>query len=160
MLEIREYASVHDNLAAYRDIRARLTNSPPPPKVIHRIVIDPETIHPIELPRQLTRIHDIISASCRYYDISRDELLGKRRQMRLTTPRHVAMAVARHLTRRSFTDLGRKFGGRDHTTVMSAAHKMAPVLAAVVPTMAADATPEQWVRAMCVALGGFNASQV
>lgn len=70
-------------------------------------------------PTRLT-VKDIQRAVCVYYRISHDDLVGERRLRRLVRPRQVAMWLCRKLTDRSMPDIGRRFGGRDHTTVLHA----------------------------------------
>jgi chromosomal replication initiator protein len=47
-----------------------------------------------------------------------------RRARNVARPRQVAMYLAKQLTSRSLPEIGRKFGGRDHTTVMHAVRKV------------------------------------
>ncbi|HFB55562.1 MAG TPA: chromosomal replication initiator protein DnaA [Hellea balneolensis] len=54
------------------------------------------------------------------FGISMDEILSKRRSRAIARPRQVAMYLCKTLTKRSLPDIGRRFGGRDHTTVMHA----------------------------------------
>lgn len=55
-----------------------------------------------------------------YYDLSARELKGSSRVRRISWPRQVAMALIRQRTNFSLPDIGKCFGGRDHTTVMHA----------------------------------------
>ncbi|MGF1605593.1 MAG: chromosomal replication initiator protein DnaA [Rhodothalassiaceae bacterium] len=55
-----------------------------------------------------------------YYNLRLNEMLSSRRSRRIARPRQVAMYLAKQLTSRSLPDIGRKFAGRDHTTVMHA----------------------------------------
>ncbi len=71
------------------------------------------------------RIETIQSEVCRYYGVSREELVGEKRTRRIVTPRQVAMYLSRELTDGSLPAIGRAFGGRDHTTVMYAVQKIA-----------------------------------
>jgi chromosomal replication initiator protein len=71
------------------------------------------------------RIESIQSEVCRYYGVTRDELVGEKRTRRIVTPRQVAMYLSRELTDSSLPAIGRAFGGRDHTTVMYAVQKVA-----------------------------------
>lgn len=59
-----------------------------------------------------------------YYNLRLAELLSARRARNIARPRQVAMYLAKHHTSRSLPEIGRKFGGRDHTTVMHAVRKV------------------------------------
>ena len=59
-----------------------------------------------------------------FYDISEDELNGKRRSQNLVLPRQVAMRLCQMFTDASLNQIGERFGGRDHTTVMHACDKV------------------------------------
>ena len=65
------------------------------------------------------------SAVGRFYGLTRDELLSRRRYRAFSTPRQIAMYLAKHLTLQSYPNLGRRFGDRDHTTVLHAVRKVA-----------------------------------
>ena len=56
----------------------------------------------------------------RYYDLPVIEMKSSRRSHSVAHPRQVAMYLARHLTLRSLPEIGRRFGGRDHTTLIHA----------------------------------------
>lgn len=53
-----------------------------------------------------------------HYNIRLSDMIGPRRVRTIARPRQVAMYLAKHLTARSLPEIGRRFGGRDHTTVM------------------------------------------
>lgn len=55
---------------------------------------------------------------CKYYNISRADLVSTRRTKNVMEPRHVAIYLSRKLTTRSLPYIGGKFGGRDHTTAL------------------------------------------
>ena len=59
-----------------------------------------------------------------FYDISEDEITGKRRSQNLVLPRQIAMRLCQVYTDASLNQIGEKFGGRDHTTVMHACDKI------------------------------------
>lgn len=59
-----------------------------------------------------------------YYNLRLSELLSARRSQNIARPRQVAMYLSKQLTSRSLPEIGRKFGGRDHTTVMHAVRKV------------------------------------
>jgi chromosomal replication initiator protein len=60
----------------------------------------------------------------RQYNVSRADLLSSRRTANVVRPRQVAMYLAKLLTLRSLPEIGRRFGGRDHTTVLHAVRKI------------------------------------
>jgi chromosomal replication initiator protein len=59
-----------------------------------------------------------------YYAIKLSDLLSARRAREVARPRQVAMFLAKRLTPKSLPDIGRRFGGRDHTTVMHAVKRI------------------------------------
>ncbi|CUX25880.1 MULTISPECIES: chromosomal replication initiator protein DnaA [Agrobacterium] len=70
------------------------------------------------------RIEDIQRIVARHYNVSRQELVSNRRTRVIVKPRQIAMYLAKMLTPRSFPEIGRRFGGRDHTTVLHAVRKI------------------------------------
>ncbi len=70
------------------------------------------------------RIEDIQRVVSRHYNVSRQELVSNRRTRVIVKPRQIAMYLAKTLTPRSFPEIGRRFGGRDHTTVLHAVRKI------------------------------------
>lgn len=68
---------------------------------------------------------DKIQRACaKEFNISIDEILSKRRARAIARPRQVAMYLSKMLTTRSLPDIGRRFGGRDHTTVIHAVKRI------------------------------------
>jgi chromosomal replication initiator protein len=65
---------------------------------------------------------------CEFYEISEDELIGKRRSQNLVLPRQIAMRLCQLYTDSSLNQIGEKFGGRDHTTVMHSCEKINKML--------------------------------
>jgi len=63
-------------------------------------------------------------ATSKEFGIELDELLSKRRARAIARPRQVAMYLSKTLTTRSLPDIGRRFGGRDHTTVIHAVKRI------------------------------------
>jgi chromosomal replication initiator protein len=59
-----------------------------------------------------------------YFKLKQADLLSERRTRAVARPRHVAMYLAKQLTTRSYPDIGRRFGGRDHTTVLHAVKRI------------------------------------
>lgn len=69
-------------------------------------------------------IDEIQRAVADYFNLRLSELLSDRRARNIARPRQVAMYLAKQLTSRSLPEIGRKFGGRDHTTVMHGVRKI------------------------------------
>jgi chromosomal replication initiator protein len=74
-------------------------------------------------PRRV-RIEDIQRVVARHYNVSKADLLSARRTRTIVRPRQIAMYLAKVLTPRSLPEIGRRFGGRDHTTVLHAVRKI------------------------------------
>jgi chromosomal replication initiator protein len=64
-----------------------------------------------------------------YFQLSTAQLFSQRRDRRLLVPRHVGMYLTRRLTGLSFGEIGSRFGGRDHSTVLHGCRKIAAALA-------------------------------
>jgi len=69
-------------------------------------------------------IEDIQRTVSDYFNIRLSDLLSARRARAVARPRQVAMYLSKQLTTRSLPEIGRKFGGRDHTTVMHAVKRI------------------------------------
>ena len=72
-----------------------------------------------------------------FFDLSLEDMISQRRHRAVARPRQIAMYFCKRLTRRSFPDIGQRFGGRDHTTVMHAVKRIEE-LAAVDAAFAAE----------------------
>ncbi len=70
--------------------------------------------------RRRITIDEIQRTVCQFYRVDRTEMGSKRRARAVVRPRQVAMYLAKVLTPRSYPEIGRKFGGRDHSTVIHA----------------------------------------
>lgn len=69
-------------------------------------------------------IDDIQRAVSAYFDIKPIDLISARRARAVARPRQIAMYLAKRLTTRSLPEIGRKFGGRDHSTVIHAVRRI------------------------------------
>ena len=98
----------------------KLTGYPVTLEMAEREVRD--LIRPQEPKR--VKIEDIQRVVARQYNVSRADLLSSRRTANVVRPRQVAMYLAKTLTLRSLPEIGRRFGGRDHTTVLHAVRKI------------------------------------
>lgn len=70
------------------------------------------------------RIEEIQRVVARHYNVTKQDLLSNRRTRSIVKPRQVAMYLAKMMTPRSLPEIGRRFGGRDHTTVLHAVRKI------------------------------------
>lgn len=73
---------------------------------------------------RLLTIADVQKLVLQHFGISLDDLTGSRRTQNLVLPRQMAMYLCRQLLSSSFPEIARKFGGRDHSTVIYACTRM------------------------------------
>lgn len=78
--------------------------------------------------RKLT-IEEIQRKVAEHYNIRLSDMIGPKRNRTIARPRQVAMYLAKHLTPRSLPEIGRRFGGRDHTTIMHGVRKIEELMA-------------------------------
>lgn len=72
-----------------------------------------------------TSIEDIQKKIADFYKLDPRDFQSQQRSRRVARPRQVAMFLAREITSRSLPEIGRRFGGRDHTTVLHACRRIA-----------------------------------
>jgi chromosomal replication initiator protein len=70
------------------------------------------------------KIEDILKVVGRHFNVARTDLLSPRRARTVVVPRQIGMYLAKKLTARSLPEIGRRFGGRDHSTVLHAVRKI------------------------------------
>ena len=99
---------------------AEYTRSPVTIELVRRALHDL-----IAVQRRLTTIEHIQRTVAEYYKIKHADMLSKRRNRAIARPRQMAMCLARELTSHSLPEIGDRFGGRDHTTVLYACEKIA-----------------------------------
>lgn len=125
---VESYHSAHQARLARIHAAARWREEPPinaepfyPGMWFHHLVnqTDDPAIHARAL-----RISDVQKAVCRKFKVSRIDMLSGRRTKDVVLPRHVAMYLSRKMTLQSIPEIGRRFGGRDHTTVLFAIAKI------------------------------------
>ncbi len=111
---------------------------------LNRIYAQTQLIgHPVTLEGSQEVLHDLLRANDRrvtideiqkrvaeHYRIRLADMHSARRARAVARPRQVAMFLCKQLTPRSLPEIGRKFGGRDHTTVMHAVRKIEELRAA------------------------------
>ncbi len=69
-------------------------------------------------------VDEIQKATAEHFALKQADLLCERRTRAIARPRQLAMYLAKTLTTRSYPDIGRRFGGRDHTTVLHAVRRI------------------------------------
>ncbi len=110
----RELIGVFTKLATYAD----LTKKPVTLEVAE------EAVGLRAAPGAKTSIEDIQRKTAEFYKLEVKDFHSPQRARRVARPRQVAMYLARKLTSRSLPEIGRRFGGRDHTTVLHACRRI------------------------------------
>ncbi len=77
-----------------------------------------------ESHRSVMGVDRILEVVCKHYGVRISDLHGRRRTQSIVLPRQVAMYLTRKLTPLSLTEIGARFGGRDHSTVLYAVSKI------------------------------------
>lgn len=79
-------------------------------RIFKNLSIDPSELTPLR----------IINVVANYYKINKKDIIGKSRKKEFVSPRHIAVYLIRHITGLGYTEIGKHFGGRDHSTTISA----------------------------------------
>jgi len=77
---------------------------------------------PSNLPK--IRVERIQQAVAKHFGVERADILSARRTKDVTRPRQVAMYLSKRLTLKSLPEIGRRFGGRDHSTALHGIRKI------------------------------------
>lgn len=75
-------------------------------------------------PERRITVDEIQKAAAEHFSLRQADLLSERRTRAIARPRQIAMYLCKQLTTRSYPDIGRRFGGRDHTTVLHGVRKI------------------------------------
>ena len=67
---------------------------------------------------------EIMRKTCDYFNVRMSDMVSPKRSRNIARPRQMAMYLAKHLTSRSYPEIGKRFGNRDHTTVIHAVRKI------------------------------------
>ena len=78
----------------------------------------------LAIQKKLVSMDNIIKTVAEYYNLKISELLSKRRNRSIARPRQIAMALCKKITNHSLPEIGKAFGGRDHTTVLHACRQI------------------------------------
>ena len=117
---IRELEGALVRILAYSSLYGRTVSVALAEEVLKDILLDAQYR---EIPIELIQ-HEI----CRYFGISKADLIGSSRSKGFAYPRQIAMYLSRELTDESLPKIGRAFGGRDHSTVMHATSKISNLI--------------------------------
>src|SRR5919107_1801929 len=117
---IRELEGALVRILAYASLYGRTVSVALAEEVLKDILLDAQYR---EIPVELIQ-HEV----CRYFGISKGDLVGASRSKVFAYPRQVAMYLCRELTDESLPKIGRAFGGRDHSTVMHANSKISNLI--------------------------------
>jgi chromosomal replication initiator protein len=123
----RASGNVRELEGALLRVRAFAALKPP-----HRVTLEDardvlKGMFPERTVRQIS-IQTIQNEVCRYFNLSKDDLLGNKRQQNIVLPRQIAMYLSRELTELSLPRIGAEFGGKDHTTVIHANSKITKLI--------------------------------
>lgn len=78
----------------------------------------------LRLSERKVTVDEIIRKVAEHFNIKINDMLSARRARPVARPRQIAMYLAKNLTSKSLPEIGRRFGGRDHTTVIHAVKKI------------------------------------
>jgi len=112
---VRELEGALNRVVAHAQLVGRSINLETTQDVLHDLLRASD--------RRIT-IEEIQKKVAEHFKIKLTEMSSARRSRQVARPRQVAMYLAKQLTSRSLPEIGRKFGGRDHTTVMHAVRKV------------------------------------
>ena len=74
-------------------------------------------------------IEEIQRKVAEHYNVRLSDMIGPKRVRTIARPRQIAMYLAKQLTPRSLPEIGRRFGGRDHTTIMHGVRRIEELMA-------------------------------
>lgn len=154
-------------VANYKAVRERLYNPPNAYQEPAPLIVDepkpepppPPAPPPVRcvsvLPPRLdygtnNTVDEVIRAVCIVFKVSGTNIRSMRRTADVMKPRHIAAALAKHLTLKSLPEIGRRMGGRDHTTILNSCRRpyIVAAIAAVAPAMGDSLDPMEWAQAI------------
>jgi chromosomal replication initiator protein len=116
---VRELEGALNRLVAHANLFARPVTMETAQEVLHDILRAHD--------RKVT-IEEIQRRVAEHYNMRLNDMTSPRRARAVARPRQIAMYLAKQLTSRSLPEIGRKFGNRDHTTVMHACSKVGELM--------------------------------
>ena len=112
---IRELEGALNRIAAYALLNGRTVDLAFAQDVLGDI---------LQTSQRRVTIDEIQKRVCAHFDIRQNDMVSARRARVIARPRQIAMYLAKRMTPRSLPEIGRKFGGRDHTTVIYAVRQI------------------------------------
>ncbi len=106
---VRELEGAMRRIVAYQELSGALITE----DVIQNVLRDMVTPDNKEI-----NADEIIKKVCNYFDVAVSDVLGAKREKKICYCRQIAMAMVKDLTKHSFPEIGKKFGNKDHTSVM------------------------------------------
>jgi chromosomal replication initiator protein len=116
---VRELEGALNRLVAHANLFGRPVTLETAQEVLHDVLRAHD--------RKVT-IEEIQRRVAEHYNIRLNDMSSPRRARAVARPRQIAMYLAKRLTSRSLPEIGRKFGNRDHTTVMHACNKVGELM--------------------------------
>ncbi len=118
---VRELEGALNRLVAHANLFGRVITLETAQEVLHDI---------LRAHDRKVSIEEIQKRVAEHYNIRQAEMTSARRARAVARPRQVAMYLSKQLTSRSLPEIGRKFGNRDHTTVMHAVARVSELMQA------------------------------
>ena len=118
---VRELEGALHRIAAYATMTGRAIDLPFTEEVLANV---------LRANQRRISVDEIQTRVAEHYRIRKAEMTSARRARDVARPRQVAMYLSKQLTPRSLPDIGRRFGGRDHTTVIHAVKQIEKLRAA------------------------------
>ena len=116
---IRELEGALNRLVAHANLFGRTVTIETAQEVLHDV---------LRAHDRRVSIEEIQKKVAEHYNIRLTDMSSARRARNVARPRQVAMYLAKQLTQRSLPEIGRRFGNRDHTTVMHAVSRVAELM--------------------------------
>jgi chromosomal replication initiator protein len=117
---VRELEGALNRLVAHANLFGRPVTLESAHEVLHDV---------LRAHEKRVSIEEIQKRVAEHYNIRLTDMSSARRARNVARPRQVAMYLAKQLTQRSLPEIGRRFGNRDHTTVMHAVSRVAELMA-------------------------------
>ena len=114
-INIRELEGALNRLAAYQKLNNKSPNLEVTKTLLKNIIFS---------PKKIANPEKIIRAVAFFYDLKEKDILAISRKKEIVKPRQIAMYFLRQELKSSFPFIGRKFGGKDHTTAIHAYNKI------------------------------------